>query len=156
MPIPLGVVIAGFPSRGRSMNQITLRYFLSVTAILAVCCSILSATGLDLIAGSGWLAFASLMISLPLFVNLLAVAFRLGLVPRSALSTIVPAVITTAMWQYQVQSGDYPITIGPDIVFVASLLQFMIGTAIIEATACAVSRYTAAAPPDPPKLDGGT
>jgi hypothetical protein len=54
------------------------------------------------------------------------------------------------MWQYQVQSGDYRITIAADIVFVGSLLQFMIGTAIVETAACAVSRYTAAAPTDPP------
>lgn len=140
----------------KGVKQITVRFLLWKTSILAVCCSILAATGLDLVLGSGWLASVSFIIGLPLFFHLLATAFRFSIFWRFLLSTAAPASIATFLWQRQVQSGNYRITIGPEIVFVASSLQFVLGSVIIEAMGFITNRYFVTPRRDQLQIESGT
>ena len=121
-----------------------------------MCCATLAATGLDLILGGGWLEFAAFTIGLPLFVHLLATASRLSVFWRILLTVTVPAFVGTLIWQWQVESGDYRITIGPEIVFIGSLLQFTLGCGIIEGTLLLVTRYQGKPPLNELRSDDAT
>ncbi|RMF37639.1 MAG: hypothetical protein D6753_17245, partial [Planctomycetota bacterium] len=95
----------------------------------------------DLIEGSGWLSLAAFTVGVPIFIHLLASLVGVKSTWRFCIVVAASALIATLLWMRQVNTGRYRITIGPEVVFVASLVQFTIGAAIIEAGFGIVSWY---------------
>lgn len=118
-------------SQDEIVTRPTIRCFLSVTTILAFCCTILATTGLDLVAGN-WLSSAAFAIGTALSVHFLASLVGLRLPWRFVGVVVISALVNTFLWKRQVSSGNYVITIGPEIVFIVSSIQFTIVVATVE------------------------
>jgi hypothetical protein len=115
------------------MKRPTIRYVLSVTALVALCSAVVATGEFDVVANMWqsedvirWMQYYAFLVGLATVAHLTAILFGLSQLSRWVLCFLIPPALATTLWYHHAISFNYKSTVPASLVFTHCFTQFLI------------------------------